>query len=368
MVRPLLALALCGLAACNPGTLVTGSDDADVTATPDSDRPDDGPCATIVCPADQTCVEGRCLTEDLCSGVECSNPGEVCDPRDGACHAGASDDDGDGVTLGEGDCDDGDATIYPGAAELCDGVDQDCDLEADDGFVDGDGDGFDSCGHGNPAQADCDDARATVAPGLAEACDGLDNDCDGTVDDGVATRPCSTACGSGTEQCTGGAWVCSAPATCECSPAGTEQQEGCGNCGTRRRTCQADLRWSAWSDCTGQGECSPGDSQSVDCGDCGTQSRSCSGSCSWGSWSSCSGTRGCERGFVCEGDGSCVCGPYPHWQDVGAGCQPSCGVWLGDQGYSNEGAGCCPAGCLGAGGYGVTHDCAFCCESPPGCA
>jgi hypothetical protein len=34
--------------------------------------------------------------------------------------------DGDGVTTEDGDCDDGDASVYPGAAELCDEVDHDC--------------------------------------------------------------------------------------------------------------------------------------------------------------------------------------------------------------------------------------------------
>jgi hypothetical protein len=37
------------------------------------------------------------------------------------------DDDGDGWTENEGDCDDADATTYPGASEVCDGLDNDCD-------------------------------------------------------------------------------------------------------------------------------------------------------------------------------------------------------------------------------------------------
>ena len=41
--------------------------------------------------------------------------------------AQAGDQDGDGVDVFNGDCDDTDATVYPGATEIWyDGVDQDC--------------------------------------------------------------------------------------------------------------------------------------------------------------------------------------------------------------------------------------------------
>ena len=90
------------------------------------------------------------------------------------CSSGDSD--GDGV-LGCNDCDDGDPTVYPGAPELCDGLDTDCDPATDEA-VDGDGDGETVCA------GDCDDGDASNSTLLTEVCDGQDNDCDGAVDEG----------------------------------------------------------------------------------------------------------------------------------------------------------------------------------------
>jgi hypothetical protein len=63
-----------------------------------------------------------------------------------ACVAncGGSDNDGDGFTATEGDCDDDDRNVYPGAPEICDLKDNDCDDGTDDAVCDD----FDTTGDG----------------------------------------------------------------------------------------------------------------------------------------------------------------------------------------------------------------------------
>ena len=157
------------------------------------------------------------------------------------------DQDEDGYTPEQGDCNDSDASIFPGAAEILDGIDNNCDgsvdenlcgngiLESgeacDDGglndpasncyecqlYIDADNDGFnayfdcndydaftypgaaennsttacmtdaDGDGFGDIAGAtpgnDCNDSDASTFPGATEIEDGIDNDCDGGVDE-----------------------------------------------------------------------------------------------------------------------------------------------------------------------------------------
>src|SRR4051812_30045575 len=52
---------------------------------------------------------------------------------------GPVDDDGDGFSVDDGDCDDANATIYPSAPDGKDGVDNDCDGMVDEGKWDGGG-------------------------------------------------------------------------------------------------------------------------------------------------------------------------------------------------------------------------------------
>ena len=107
--------------------------------------------------------------------------------------------DGDGYTVGDGDCDDDNPAIHPDAEEVCDGLNNDCDggidEDAVDGqllYMDGDGDGWGNedvtilaCGTppGFISQpGDCDDAAPTTYPGAEEIRnDGVDNNCNGDI-------------------------------------------------------------------------------------------------------------------------------------------------------------------------------------------
>ncbi|MBI4702518.1 MAG: putative metal-binding motif-containing protein, partial [Deltaproteobacteria bacterium] len=89
-----------------------------------------------------------------------------------------TDDDGDGYSEVQGDCNDQNADIHPGAVEICDdGIDNNCNGAKDAAEPDGDGDGF------GPCQGDCNDADANVSPAQKELPDdAIDNNCDGIVD------------------------------------------------------------------------------------------------------------------------------------------------------------------------------------------
>ncbi len=107
-----------------------------------------------------------------------------------------------------GDCEDNVSTTYPGAVELCDGLDNNCEGTIDEGlgkvsyYYDGDADGY-----GDPdttiaacytppdhvsSAGDCDDSNDDINPGADEVCDGVDNDCDGVIDSDTAASLMTT--------------------------------------------------------------------------------------------------------------------------------------------------------------------------------
>ncbi len=190
-----------------------------VTCFVDADGDGIGVSATLVA-ADGDCtgvgestVSGDC--DDTLASVFPGAPEVVGDGIDQSCSGADTvpcfvDGDGDGVgsaatiiatdgnctsggesSLGT-DCADGDATVYPGATEACDGTDQDCDGVPDDGFIDTDGDGQADCidpdddGDFFPDQVDCEPLDGSIYPNAPELCDGIDSDCDGDLVDGFA--------------------------------------------------------------------------------------------------------------------------------------------------------------------------------------
>ncbi len=103
-----------------------------------------------------------------------------------------TDDDNDGYTGTDGDCDESNPSVNPAATEICDAVDNNCNGIIDEGF-DSDNDGFTSC------SGDCDDTNELIYPGAEDVEDDVDNDCDGVIDensddDGDGVTPAEGDC------------------------------------------------------------------------------------------------------------------------------------------------------------------------------
>ena len=145
---------------------------------------------------------------------------EVCDDKDNDCDSLLDEEgatgctlffkDGDGDTFGvtadfkclcaaagsystsnPGDCNDDAQSIYPGAAESCNGLDDDCDGSADESFssknMPCDGADSDACKNGtHTCLADGSGLECSNEDpvDLEEECNGDDDDCDGIIDEG----------------------------------------------------------------------------------------------------------------------------------------------------------------------------------------
>ncbi len=148
---------------------------------------------------------GYTPTGDDCDDADASiYPGaaevDCADPVDRNCDGsvGFADADADGYAACE-ECNDADPGANPAATETCDGADNDCDGDADEDasdastwYPDADGDGHggttavQDCEGGGGLVAvgdDCDDSDESISPSSSETCNGVDDDCDGVVDD-----------------------------------------------------------------------------------------------------------------------------------------------------------------------------------------
>lgn len=248
---------------------VPGLPDA-ISCEHDSDCPDDG----IYCNGGRSCVTQTFMTDrgpwriancqrtpPPCSPERCDEPARTC-----ACET--FDDDADGhnsTACGGDDCDDANATRYPGNTEVCDrnDVDEDCDPSTY-GVRDGDADGVvdQVCCNGTNCGLDCDDSQPGVNPTAVEACDGRDNDCDGAIDEGVLVPSYTDADGDGwgtgevDDNCAGLPGYASIAGDCDDTLA--EVHPGAFRCisGSDIEFCTDDATWSADS-CPGLGLCVP---------------------------------------------------------------------------------------------------------------
>jgi hypothetical protein len=152
---------------------------------------------------------------------------------------------------------------------------------------------------------------------------------------GERTRTCK-------ENCQWGAWSnCFGEGECVAT---SHEEELCGKCGLRSRDCTDQCAWSDWTECAGQGECVAGDQETQPCGICGLSQRTCTDACLWSDWGSCEDAGQCEPGSS-EEEECGMCGTHMHI------CTDQC-LWSEWGECSNEGT--CSSGEL------KTQDCGNC--------
>jgi hypothetical protein len=197
-------------------------------------RPGDNAVKVTVSPDGKFCVSGT-GQNDYC-------PQTIC-----------KDEDGDGVSTCDGDCDDTNPNIKPGAPDECNKLDDNCNDKVDEAY-DSDLDGYpysffgqgsdDYCQEDygtyddHPENYDCEATRydPLAHPGAIEQCNFRDDNCDelGLVDENVPTegKTCGDIgsygnCNGDEIQCSTGMWACSFTSRAQeiCNDAGLEDED-----------------------------------------------------------------------------------------------------------------------------------------------
>lgn len=289
---------------CPPSARCTSAadcDDGDPCTTDSCIPPFGDSCGCQHFPGASACIaDTDCANSVFCDGTErcapsaagadcrgcapstmptCNPTTQVCDEATRTCMiAGCTtpDVDGDGhrsIACGGDDCDDADASRFPGRMEVCDtGThDEDCD-PISFGFRDGDADsyvdasccnvsstGVSTCGN------DCDDTSASTHPTQIEICNATDDDCDATVDEGTTVPLYVDADGDGAgnpnclgQGCLGTPGTSMNDADCDdTNPAlrGEGDVECAANGGFR--TCYTSGSWGLIGDCPAGQSCRP---------------------------------------------------------------------------------------------------------------
>jgi hypothetical protein len=138
-----------------------------------------------------------------------------------------------GYAVNDGDCDENNEHVFPGAPEICNAKDDNCNGQIDENaqatmlWPDPDGDGYYSSATGMSVMGcvglkgyaalggDCAPSDPAINPGVKETCNGRDDNCDGRVDERV--RP---QCGTG--WCARESTTCD-PADCKPGPPRAEE-------------------------------------------------------------------------------------------------------------------------------------------------
>ncbi len=172
-----------------------------------------------ICKASGTYTCSADGSQAVCSVAAGKPQQEICDNLDNDCNGSTDegcDDDKDGYCdsamatagkptacpKGAGDCDDAALKVYPGAKEVCDGLDNDCDAKTDasdgdlllddpqlcekqTGTCQGSKKPLDLCAGGKWLACNAEGyALWNSSYSLAEKCDNQDNDCNGSADEG----------------------------------------------------------------------------------------------------------------------------------------------------------------------------------------